>query len=117
MIGFLKNDLSFENLCRLFQSGDSRIVREVKVAASFLGMAIANQLNSYPMDQLIITGRMLELGNDFQSMLEEKINYMVFPAVKSGLSMHFIRSDYDNSLARGAAIFAERTADVLCSVD
>ena len=112
-----KPDLSFENLCCLFQSGDSRTVREVKVAASFLGMAIANQLNSYPMDQLIITGRMLELGNDFQSMLEEKINYMVFPAVKSGLSMHFIRSDYDNSLARGAAIFAERTADVLCSVD
>ena len=112
-----KPDLSFENLCCLFQSGDSRTVREVKVAASFLAMAIANQLNSYPMDQLIITGRMLELGNDFQSMLEEKINCMVFPAVKSGLSMHFIRSDYDNSLARGAAIFAERTADVLCAVD
>ena len=109
-------DLNFEDLCRLFQAGNEIAAAEVKSAAAYLGMAISNQLNSYPMDRLIITGRILELGPEFQSMLEENIRSLVFSSVKSGLSMHFIRLDSDNSLARGAAIFAGRTADVLGSL-
>lgn len=109
-------DLNFEDLCRRFQAGNEIVAAEVKSAAAYLGMAISNQLNSYPMDRLIITGRILELGPEFQSMLEENIKSLVFSSVKSGLSMHFIRQDSDNSLARGAAIFAGRTADVLGSL-
>lgn len=101
-------DLNFEDLCRLFQAGNGIAAAEVRSAAAYLGMAIANQLNSYLMDRLILTGRILELGPEFQSMLEENIKSLVFPLVKSGLSMHFIRLDSDNSLARGAAIFASR---------
>ena len=93
--------------------GDSAVATEVKSVANYLGMAISNQLNSYPMNRLIITGRMLELGPDFQSMLENKIKSNVFSSFRSGLSIHFIRLDYDNSLARGAAIFAERTSRIL----
>ncbi len=108
-----KNDLSFEAVCRLFQDGHSTVTAEVRSAADYLGMAIANQLNSYPMDQLIITGRMLELGPAFQTMLEERMKSRVFTSVLSGLSMRFIRLDHDNSLARGAAVFAGRNPEVL----
>ena len=101
-------NLNFEDLCRLFQAGNGIAAAEVRSAAAYLGMAIANHLNSYLMDRLILTGRILELGPEFQSMLEENIKSLVFPLVKSGLSMHFIRLDSDNSLARGAAIFASR---------
>ena len=106
-------DLSFETVCRMFQDGHSAVTAEVSSVADYLGMAIANQLNGYPMDQLIITGRMLELGTAFQTMLEERIKSLAFASVLSGLSMRFIRLDHDNSLARGAAVFAGRNPAVL----
>ena len=55
----------------MFQDCHPGVTAEVSSAADYLGMAIANQLNSYPMDRLIITGRMLELGPEFQIMLEK----------------------------------------------
>ena len=108
-----KDELDFEELCQRFQAGHSAVVAEVRSVTDHLGTAISNQLNSYPMDRLIITGRMSEQGPEFQSMLEEKIKTIVFPSIRSSLSIHFIRLDHDNSLARGAAIFAERTSGIL----
>lgn len=108
-----KTELSFEEVCRLFQGGDPAVAEEVGSVANYLGLAISNQLNCYPMDRLIITGRMLELGPEFKSMLEEKIRTIVFSSIRAGLSIHFIRLDYDNSLARGAAIFSERSSGIL----
>ena len=97
----------------MFQDRHPVVTAEVRSAADYLGIAIANQLNGYPMDQLIVTGRMLELGTAFQTMLEERMKSLVFPSVLSGLSMRFIRLDHDNSLARGAAVFAGRDPGVL----
>lgn len=108
-----KKDLSFDHICKMFQEGHPEITEEVESAADYLGKAISGQLNSYPMDRLIITGQMLELGPAFQTMLEDRIKSLVFDSVMTDLSMHFIRLDYDNSLARGAAIFAGRTSEVL----
>ena len=106
-------DLTFEQLCNLFQEGNPVAERETLSAASYLGIAVSNQVNSCPVDKLILTGRMLELGPKFQSMLEEKIKAIVFSSIQTDLSIHFIRQDYDNALARGAAIFAERTSGFL----
>ena len=86
--------------------------RETASAASYLGTAAANLLNSCPVDRLILTGRMLELGPEFQTMLEEKIDALVFPSIRNSLRLHFIRLDYEHSLARGAAIFAGRFSGV-----
>lgn len=110
-----KPDLTFEEICRLFQNSDPVVTDEVKSVANHLGIAISNHLNSYPMDRLIITGRILELGPEFQNILEEKIKSIVFSSVQSGLSIHFIRLDYDNALARGAAIFSERLSGIIPS--
>jgi hypothetical protein len=38
---------------------------------------------------------------------------MLFDSVKAGLTIRFIRLDHDDPLARGAAIFAERSNGVL----
>lgn len=105
-------DLTFEQLCILFQEGNGAVRCETASAASYLGTAAANLLNSCPVDKLILTGRMLELGPEFQAMLEEKINTLVFPSIRNSLSLHFIRLDYEHSLARGAAIFAGRISGV-----
>ena len=101
-------DLTFGQLCRLFQSGDSVAEEAVAKAAGYLGIAVANQINSCPMDKLVITGRILEFGPKFQTLLEEKIDAIVFPSVKTGMTMHFIRLDHEYSLACGAAVFAGR---------
>jgi len=101
--------LGFDGLCRLFRSCDAVVTEETEKAARFLGTAIANQLNSCPVDRLVVTGRMLELGQKFQDMLERVIRELVFSPVRADLAIHFIRLDFDNSLARGAAIFAGRT--------
>lgn len=108
-----KDDLSFETICQMFRNGIPEITEEVSVIANCLGMAISSQLNSYPMDRLIITGRLLELGTTFQTMLENKIKSLVFDSVLTDMSIHFIGLDCDNSLARGAAIFAGRSTDTI----
>ena len=105
-------ELGFDDLCRLFQAGDAVVTEEAERAATCLGPAVANQLNSCPVDQLVVTGRMLELGQKFQDMLERVIRQLVFPSAGAGLAIRFIRLDFDNSLARGAAIFAGRSAGV-----
>ena len=107
-------DLSFEQLCGLYQSGNKNLAEEVDKCAEYLSTAISNQLNCYPVDKLVITGRLLELGPGFQEKLESAITSSLFTLYKQGLTKHFVRLDYDNSLARGAAIFAGRFIDV-CS--
>ena len=108
-------ELSFDQLCKKYQSGDKTVSEEVERCAEYLSTAISNQLNSYPVDKLVITGRMLELGACFQTSLEEKISSSLFTLFRQGLSKQFVRLDYDNSLARGAAIFAGRFINI-CSV-
>ena len=109
-------ELSFDQLCKKYQSGDQSVSEEVERCAGYLSTAISNQLNSYPVDKLVITGRMLELGPGFQNSLESKITSSLFTLFRQGLTKHFVRLDYDNSLARGAAIFAGRFIN-FCSVE
>lgn len=101
-------DLDFGQLCLRFRNGDPAVTEEAAAAAAYLGIAVSNQINSCPVDQLVLTGRMLDLGEKFRSMLTEKIDAIAFPSVKEHLALRFIRLDGEHSLARGAAIFAGR---------
>lgn len=103
-------DLDFEQLCLRFRNGDPTVAEETAAAAAYLGIAVSNQINSCPVDQLILTGCMLELGAKFRSMLEAKIDAIAFPSVKEALTLRFIRLDCEHSLARGAAVYAGRFA-------
>ena len=82
--------------------------REVETVVDFLGIAIANLLNNNPVQQLVVTGGILRLGQDFQSSLEAKINSILFASVKSDMTTHFLLPEQEDSLACGAAIFAEK---------
>lgn len=108
-------ELDFDQLCKNYQSGERIIAGEVERCAEYLSTAISNQLNSYPVDKLVITGRLLELGTEFQNMLDSKISSSLFTLFREGLTKHFVRLDYDNSLARGAAIFAGRFINIRCA--
>ncbi len=100
------SQLDFNHICQLYQSGDKTICREVKTVVDFLGISIANLLNNNPVQQLVITGRILRLGQDFQITLQAKINSILFASVKNGMTTHFLLPEQEDSLACGAAIFA-----------
>ena len=105
-------DLSYDELCMILQGGrDGGVLdSELDRVARFLGLAISNQINNYPADSLVITGRMLKLGIRFQSILKKRITENLFASIAAELRMEFIPTDFDNSLARGAAVFAGKTA-------
>ncbi|MBO7090454.1 MAG: hypothetical protein J6W23_01625, partial [Victivallales bacterium] len=63
--------------------------------------------------QLVVTGGILRLGQDFQTSLEAKNNSILFASVKSDMTTHYLLPGQEDSLASGAAIFAERNANVI----
>ena len=62
--------LDYEKVCQRYREGDKTVCREVETVVDFLGIAIANLLNNNPVQQLVVTGGILRLGQDFQSSLE-----------------------------------------------
>ena len=100
--------LDFEKVRQLYGEGDQTVRREVETVVDFLGIAIANLLNNNPVQQLVVTGGILRLGQDFQTSLEAKINSILFASVKSDMTTHFLLPEQEDSLACGAAIFAEK---------
>ena len=105
--------LDFEKVRQLYGEGDQTVRREVETVVDFLGIAIANLLNNNPVQQLVVTGGILCLGQDFQTSLEAKINSILFASVKSDMTTHFLLPKQEDSLACGAAIFAERNTNVI----
>ena len=107
--------LDFNRVCQLYQPGDKTICREMKTVVEYLAIAIANLLNNNPVEQLIVTGSILKLGENFQSLLEAKINSILFTSVRNGMTTHFLQPEQEDSLACGAAIFAgQRTNRKTC---
>ena len=108
--------LDFDHVCQLYRDGDKAVRHEVKSIVDYLGIAIANLLNNNPVEQLVVTGGILSLGQDFQSSLEMKINSILFASVKSGMTVRFLQPESDDSLACGAAVFAGQHTDVIHGV-
>ena len=100
--------LDYEKVCQRYREGDKTVCREVETVVDFLGIAIANLLNNNPVQQLVVTGGILRLGQDFKTSLEAKINSILFASVKSDMTTHFLLPEQEDSLACGAAIFAEK---------
>ena len=105
--------LDYESVCKLYRDGNEIVRREVSSLVDYLGTAISNQLNNIPVDQLVVTGGILRLGEDFQSALEAKIDSILFASVKSCMTVHFFQPEGEDSLACGAAILAEQHTDVI----
>ena len=103
----------FNEICELFAADDPIINEEVNSIAAYLGTAISNQLNTCPVDRLIITGRTINLGKKFQQLLTENINNLLFSFVKNHLQIDFIPSDKDNDAAIGAAVLSADLTELL----
>ena len=105
-----RSDLDINDLAELLEQKNSVVEKELQTAVDLLGIAITNQLNNYPVKNLVITGTMLIFGDKFKEWLTERIMLNAFSSVKKSLNIHFIALDDDHSLARGAAILAAQSA-------
>ena len=106
-------ELTFDQLCREFQAGNAAVEEEVQKIARYLGIAVANLVTTCPVDKMFITGRLLDLGEKFQDMLNDVINAHIFPSFIDDFKIYFVRLDANTAIARGAAILAWRKENSL----
>jgi predicted NBD/HSP70 family sugar kinase len=97
----------FSEIVKRCLSGDSAAVKVVIEAAKWLGTAIANQVNSMPPDEIMITGELMALGDPFRRTMEETIDKYVFPVFRKNLKVTISGAGEDGA-ALGAASTAAR---------
>ena len=112
-IQFFKNDvnddiskISLDNLAKKFQNKEPDAENIVLTATEILAEAIAEQMNNYPVDKIVISGDILKLGSRFQKQLQKNISASLFSLSKEYLQFHFPNSDSADALAIGASMLA-----------
>lgn len=94
--------LRFTEIRKSYMEKDKVITEIVNESARWLGIGIANQVNSMPPDAIMISGELLTLGDEFYSIVEDTIKEYVFPVFKNNLQI--IKSNTrEESPAMGAA--------------
>lgn len=97
---------TFSEFTAAFRQGNEIAVSVIKPAVSILSTAVAEQLNNYPVDKLVIAGDLPELGEQFEKEFRRQVTESVFSLVRDGLNFHFCSGGTADSLAIGASILA-----------
>ena len=98
--------ISLDNLAKKFQNKEPDAESIVLPAIEILAEAIAEQMNNYPVDKIVISGDILKLGSRFQKQLQKNISASLFSLSKENLQFHFPNSDSADALAIGASMLA-----------
>jgi len=95
--------VSFTDICAFYQQRNPVIVKIVDEAAHTLGMAVANMATVLPTDEIIFSGRLMEIGNAFFQKLEKNIRDAAFDLLleKTRIS---ISSKSEEKAALGACL-------------
>ena len=96
------NELDIYQLGALVEADQPEAVALAHDVAQRLGIALANQLNNLNVNNLVLDGELLQLGDRFRDDLETEIRRLLFPIAAHGLQIHFRHMD-DDGLALGAA--------------
>ncbi len=71
--------LKFAEIAEAYINGDSDIEKIVNGCARWLGVAVANQINSLMPDEVVLTGDMLQLGHKFFEKVLVAVKEYAFP--------------------------------------
>lgn len=94
--------LKFSEITKNYCSGSDEFSEIIEDTAGWLGLAIANQINILIPERVILTGKMMQLGERFFNHIEESINEYIFPAFRNETMIS--KSDaWSESAALGAA--------------
>lgn len=98
--------INFGELAEKFCSGDPAVDAVIQPAADELAAAVAEQLNNFQADKLVIAGEILKLGSRFHEYFRNKVSENVFSLVRDGLDFYFPSEETADSLPIGASILA-----------
>ncbi len=99
-----KSGRSFSQLAADFSAHNATATQIVRETAELLGEAIAEQLNNFQVDKLVLTGELLDLGSRFRDHLQKVIDKNTFSLGKENLQLLFRQPDGDDFLARSATL-------------
>ena len=99
-------EIALETLGGKFEAGTKTADEVILPATEMLGTAIAEQLNNYPVDKLVVSGDILKLGSRFRQTLRRCIASSLFSLAKEDLQFFFPQSDSTDALAVGASMLA-----------
>ncbi len=97
-------NISFMDIIKLYKDGDKRCARIFKDAAYYMGIGIANMVNLLEVDLVIISGSIIEAGNDFLSILQREVKSHLQGVLKTNLKFQFAKLKDDETGAIGATV-------------
>jgi len=95
-------ELSFSEIARDYAAGNHEFEDIIDDCARWLGIAVANQINFLVPDEVILTGEMLQLGNDFFEKVLFNIKEYVFSTFMKDIQIRKSES-WEESAPLGAA--------------
>ena len=101
-----RRNITLEKLAEEFCNGSQDADELILPTAEMLGIAIAEQLNNYPVDTLAVSGDILKFGSRFQKYLQKSITSSLFSLSKENLKFHFPEIDSADALPVGASMLA-----------
>jgi predicted NBD/HSP70 family sugar kinase len=107
--GKLKNkDLKFQDAIRLYHEENQDVTEIVNRAGRWLGIAIANQVNSLALDEILIAGESLKLGDKFYDILDRTVREYAFPVFIKDLKIIKSTSGEESTSIGAASILIRK---------
>lgn len=102
-LGFGDESIDFEFIVNQYKQRDERVVEIVDKAADWMGIAVANLINFLTPDRLILSGTLLELGENYVNRLFENVERLTFPIFRRNVHVEVAQVD-EVDAAVGAAV-------------
>lgn len=99
-----KKNLKFQDIIKFYSENNPQITEIVNHAGRWLGIAIANQINSLAPDEIVITGETLKLGDAFYKLLLDTISAYTFPVFLKDLKITKTPSGEESTSIGAASI-------------
>ncbi len=105
-----KDDITVKRIFELLKKGDERAEETIAKATYYLGMGIANFINIFNPDRVIIGGGVAGAGNIYIKRIEKVANQYAMPNAKKGLKI--VKAKLGNNAGYlGALAFAFNQLD------
>lgn len=101
----LKDSLSLEDVLKAWQQGDNLAVEVITEAKEYLAMGIANLVNLFNPQCVVLGGGLIDLNGEFCAGLEDMVKELVFPSFQDTVLIKKAQLGNKAGLAGGAGLF------------
>lgn len=102
-------DLSWMELVEAYRQTDSALRSAFAPEFRLFGLTLANAINNFPVDTVIISGSLSQLGDDFTAPLTRLLGEILFPAASRRFRLVCESPQPDDGAAGAARLAVEHT--------